>query len=87
MAPLSASLEMRVAELRSLLQKKHRPHIFGMTASPLDTKLTADQAKISAFFQELEANLDSKASTFGEMCPRHFVSHPSTAFTHVQCCA
>ncbi len=45
------------------LQKKSRPHIFGMTASPLDNKLGRDQAQIGEFFEQLERNLDAKASS------------------------
>ena len=44
------------------MQKQDRPHIFGMTASPLDTKVGSDQAKITAFFEELEQNLDSRVT-------------------------
>ncbi|KAK9823040.1 hypothetical protein WJX81_002311 [Elliptochloris bilobata] len=40
-----------------------RPHIFGMTASPLDTKVGQNASAVSAFFRELEANLNARVLT------------------------
>ncbi len=37
-----------------------RPHVFGMTASPLDAKLGQAAERVGAFFRELEANLDAR---------------------------
>lgn len=42
------------------MQKKKRPHIFGMTASPMDNKIGGDLSLVGSFFSTLEANLDSK---------------------------
>lgn len=40
-----------------------RPHVFGMTASPLDQK-SSDMERTRAFFDELERNLAAKVSAF-----------------------
>ena len=45
-----------------------RPRIFGMTASPVDTKQSADAA-FKGLFLELEANLGAKVCTAGLACP------------------
>ena len=45
------------------LQRRRRPHIFGMTASPLDTKLGKVTRDPGSFIGELEAALDSKVSS------------------------
>ena len=38
-----------------------RPHVFGMTASPLDTKVGQTASAVRAFFRELETNLNARA--------------------------
>ena len=38
-----------------------RPHVFGMTASPLDTKVGQNASAVGAFFRELETNLNAQA--------------------------
>lgn len=37
-----------------------RPHVFGMTASPLDTKVGQNASAVRAFFRELETNLNAR---------------------------
>ena len=44
-----------------------RPHIFGMTASPLDQK-SQGQDKTRQFFDELERNLDAKVRLCSKSC-------------------
>ena len=44
----------------SCKQKEQRPHIFGMTASPMDNKIGGDLSQVGGFFQTLERNLDAK---------------------------
>jgi len=39
-----------------------RPHIFGLTASPIDTKAVQRAGHVSFFFNELESNLNAKVS-------------------------
>ena len=49
---------------RLCLQKHKRPRIFGMTASPLDTKAKASAGHMEIFFAGLEASLDAKVLRF-----------------------
>lgn len=39
-----------------------RPHVFGMTASPLDQKTKKNDLRAQAFIKELETNMSCKVA-------------------------